>query len=229
MVKRTMRNKELEQYRELIARLYVNGEIEDISGKCSLLMPKADEAREILNRILHICRPINKKVFKVYIVEKLANFKVFIQIPNGKKAYGLTKRERKIYGVEGEISCDFNIWFLEGDDPEKLTLPTHDYMFNWYNDLKSNIPNGLLFKMANILIRNRIIPSKIVNSIFKSKISKTVLSEVEKFLVTLKWIVLQEDVNYKPPRYMGSKYTLAAYALLEAGFTIQEIRRLIRF
>ncbi|MEM2557621.1 MAG: hypothetical protein QW600_02895, partial [Candidatus Bathyarchaeia archaeon] len=40
---------------------------------------------------------------------------------------------------------------------------------------------------------------------------------VTKFLSTLKWIALEEDVNFPPPKLMGSKYTLAVYALLEGA------------
>jgi hydrogenase maturation factor len=53
--------------------------------------------------------------------------------------------------------------------------------------------------------------------------------ELRKFLATLKWVGLQEDVNYPPPDYLGSKMTLAVYVLLEAGFDISEIRKIIRF
>ncbi len=62
-----------------------------------------------------------------------------------------------------------------------------------------------------------------------SCLDENITSEITKFLATLKWIALQEDINYPPPRYMGSKYTLAAYALLEMRFSPSEIRRIIRF
>ena len=219
----------LEAYKRKIIEKYVNNEIIDLTIICSPLMPSAGKAREILHKILNLCGPKGKREFKVYLVEKINGFKVFIQIPDSKTAYGLTKRERQLYGVEGEITCDFNVWFLEGENPEELILPTHDFMFNWYDKLRKNIAKGLLFAMVEALIRRRMNPHSIVKTFLSSKVSKEILYETEKFLTTLKWIVLQEDVNYKPPRYMGSKYTLAAYALLEMGFTQQEIRRLIRF
>lgn len=54
--------------------------------------------------------------------------------------------------------------------------------------------------------------------------------EIGKFLATLKWIVLQEDINYPTKeKKMGSKYALAVYALLEVGFTMKEVRRVIKF
>ncbi|MCS7130727.1 MAG: hypothetical protein NZ872_04840 [Archaeoglobaceae archaeon] len=52
--------------------------------------------------------------------------------------------------------------------------------------------------------------------------------EVFIFLSTLKWIALQEDVNYPPP-YLGSKYTLAVYILLDRGFEMRDVRRMLKF
>jgi len=162
------------------------------------------------------------------LLKILNGFKVFIQVPDGKKAYGLTKKEQELYGGK-DITCDFNVWILEGESLNELILPTHDFMFDWYIRLKGEVPDNTLFSMVKALIRERKNYSEIVEEFLKGKVSKEIATEVEKFLATLKWIALQEDVNYKPPRGMGSKYTLAAYALLEAGFTPQEIRRLIRF
>ncbi len=55
-------------------------------------------------------------------------------------------------------------------------------------------------------------------------------NEVREFLATLKWLALQEDVNFPPNEgKLGSRYTLAIYALLEAGFKLSEIRKVIRF
>lgn len=57
-----MRNRELEKYKELITKMYVNGEIEDISDKCSSLIPKLMKQEEISMKILHICKPIGERV-----------------------------------------------------------------------------------------------------------------------------------------------------------------------
>jgi len=219
----------LETYKKRIVEEYVSGRVADFSNKCSSLMPSADKAREILHEIFGLCGPRSKREFRVYLVERVDGFKVFIQIPDSKTAYGLTEKEKQLYGAKEEITCDFNVWFLEGEDLEGLILPTHDFMFSWYNKLRKGMAKGLLFAMVEALIRKRMNPSNIIKEFLSSKASKEILYEAEKFLATLKWIVLQEDVNYKPPRYMGSKYTLAAFALLEMGFTPQEIRRLIRF
>lgn len=223
------RERILEEYKERIILAYLNGKIVDKVSICSSLMPSANNAREVLHKILSLCRPRNSREFKVYLVEKIRGFKVLIQVPDSKKAYGLTRKEQLTYGVEGEITCDFNVWILEGEVLEKLILPTHDFMFNWYDKLREKVPQGLMFYMVEALTRKRMNPSSIVKMFLSGKAPANVLAEAEKFLATLKWIVLQEDVNYKPPKYMGSKYTLAAYALLEMGFTPQEIRRLIRF
>ena len=40
---------------------------------------------------------------------------------------------------------------------------------------------------------------------------------------------MQEDVDYPPLKYMGSKMSLAVYALLEAGFQLFELRGIARF
>jgi len=52
-------------------------------------------------------------------------------------------------------------------------------------------------------------------------------SEVAKFLFTLKWTVLREDIEYSPPENLGSKYTLAVYALLRVGFSVSDIKKLV--
>jgi hypothetical protein len=59
------------------------------------------------------------------------------------------------------------------------------------------------------------------------KLSEELKRELEKFLHTLKWIGLQKDANYPPPK-LGSKMVLAVLALIEAGFEPKDIRRVIR-
>jgi len=79
------------------------------------------------------------------------------------------------------------------------------------------------------LLRDRWSVNQIINNYFND-LSITLKEEIRKFLVTLKWIGLQEDANYPPPKYLGSKMTLAVYALLEAGFDPKkDIRKILRF
>lgn len=78
------------------------------------------------------------------------------------------------------------------------------------------------------LVRDRCPVDKIMNHYFNDLLQEQAL-EVRKFLATLKWIALQEDVNYPPPKKLGSKFTLALYLLLEGGFDLKDIRRILRF
>lgn len=144
--------------------------------------------------------------FRVILVEDLLDYKVFIQTPNGKSA------------------GDFNVWyaFFENGRISDIGLPKHDYMFAWYKRIKQN--EGRILHAVEMLIKYREAPEKIVLK-FDSRIREDLL----KFLATLKWICLQEDVNYPPPYNMGSNYTLAAYVLLDYGFEPSEIRKLLRF
>ncbi|MDK2853754.1 MAG: hypothetical protein PWP49_1824 [Thermococcaceae archaeon] len=47
---------------------------------------------------------------------------------------------------------------------------------------------------------------------FFSELLETLIHEVQKFLLTLKWVALQEDVNYPPPKF-GFLYTLSVYVI----------------
>ena len=54
------------------------------------------------------------------------------------------------------------------------------------------------------------------------------INDVKKFLLTLKWIAIQEDANYPPPN-LGSIYSLSVYAILEITGDLTAIRKIIRF
>lgn len=144
--------------------------------------------------------------FRVILVEEIGDYKVFIQVPDSKS------------------QSDFNVWYaiFQNGKLSDISFPKHDYMFEWYRRIRQTEKN--LFNCVESLIKNREGPE---NIIVQSKAN--VREELHKFLSTLKWICLQEDANYPPPRNMGSKYTLAAYVLLEYGFEPFEIRRLLRF
>jgi hypothetical protein len=99
-----------------------------------------------------------------------------------------------------------------------------------YVDLKKKDPKiyEYLVNATIKLLRDRWSVDQIINCYFND-LDVTLQKEIRKFLVTLKWVGLQEDVNYPPPKYLGSKMTLAVYALLEAGFDLKDIRKTIRF
>lgn len=221
----------LNEYHRKILEFIKEDKVDDLSSKCSNIMPQAETTRVTLHRLLNICGYEGKRPFKVYIVEKFDDYKVLVQIPDSKQAKGLTKKELKEIGLSRDkVVCDFNVWIWKVESNEVI-FPTHDYMFARYLEIKriipkrySNLPYKLLEKMVRERLNYDIILSRIPRSV-KSVAYKRMLE----FYSTIKWIILQEDVNYRPPRYLGSLYTLAAYALLEMGFSSKDIRRIIRF
>jgi len=174
-------------------------------------LPPPDLTKQELDNRFEIC---SNRAFRVILVEDFGDYKVFIQTPDGKSP------------------CDFYVWYAKFSSGKliEVKVPTHDDLAKWYIQLK-----GLAYELDEYLInavlrvvRDREAVRDVVNRYFRGLSEENKLN-VMKFLSTLKWIVLEEDTNYPPPNLMGSKYTLAVYALLEAGFTMSEIRRVIKF
>jgi len=114
-----------------------------------------------------------------------------------------------------------------------VKVPTHDDLAVFFIELKSkheDLEEYLINAVVKLIHHNyRWGVPRIVSKYFNN-LNDELKGEVGKFLSTLKWIAIQEDINYPPrERKIGSKYTLAVYALLEAGFTMSEIRRIVRF
>ncbi len=175
-------------------------------------LPLPDDVREVFEQHFKVH---SDRSFRVILVEDYADYKVFIQIPDGKSEY------------------DFYVWRAKFRDEQlvDVKVPTHDDLAAQYTELKSKHRDleEYLINAVIKLIRDRWGVPRIVANYFNS-LSEELKSEVGKFLSTLKWIALQEDINYPlKEKKMGSKYTLALYALLEAGFTMSEIRRVIKF
>jgi hypothetical protein len=174
-------------------------------------LPRPEDVRRILEKELKICSNRHRRLF---LVEKIGDYQVFISIPDGKS------------------DCDFVVWRYDLHDPDRniVRIPTHDYLAKIYNNLKckNEIINEFLINSVIKLLRERLSIEKIINKYYKD-LDTILQDELRKFLATLKWVGLQEDVNYPPPDYLGSKMTLAVYVLLEAGFDISEIRKIIRF
>ena len=195
----------------------------------------AENARTILNKLLSICRRKDTKIFRVIKVEDLDDFQVLIQIPDSKQAKGIKREDLSKLGVEEgspkDVICDYNVWFVTRDKEGRIrvVLPTHDFMFNWYKKLKAKVKEISLYRIIEKMIRERINHDQLISGLSTKIKDMELLKELQRFLATLKWIILEEDVNYAPPKYMGSTFTLAAYALLEMGFSSQEIRRIVRF
>ena len=69
--------------------------------------------------------------------------------------------------------------------------------------------------------------NKVLERYFSS-LPEELVNDVKKFLLTLKWIAIQEDANYPPPN-LGSVYSLSVYAILEITGDLSAIRKIIRF
>ena len=177
-------------------------------------LPSQNDVRDVLERHFKV---YSDRSFRVILVEDYGDYKVFIQIPDGKSDY------------------DFYVWraLFENCKLVDVKVPTHDDLAAFYTQLKSK-SEELEEYLINAIIK-LIHPSyrwgiQRITSRYFSNLNGELKRDVGKFLATLKWIALQEDANYPPKeRKMGSKYTLAVYALLEAGFTMSEIRRVVRF
>lgn len=233
-----------ERWRDDVLRAIESGRVVDVSDVTARRMFGPESARSELHSILsehgvRLCDEAGRRPFTVLKVEDLGDFFVLIQIPDSKKAGGLTRREATVLGIAGlpldEVTCDFNVWYvtLSGSGPSAPILPTHDHMFNWYRRLRRELEGRgapvSMYELVRELVKERKNHDEIVASIRELVRDGRLLRDIERFLATLKWIALQEDVNYKAPRYLGSKYTLAAYALLDKGFDAQDIRRIVRF
>lgn len=197
-------------YQIISEKQYING-----LGKIVDPLPKPSKVREVLENFFKI--QSNRKDFRVILVEDYANYKVFIQIPNGKSDY------------------DFYVWraLFESDKIVDLKVPSHDDLAEFFIKLKvahEDIEKHLVEAVIKLIHPDyRWGIPKIVSKYFAC-LNEELKVEVEKFLSTLKWIILQEDANYPPQmKKLGSKYTLALYVLLWAGFNMSEIRRIIRF
>jgi len=200
-----------EKYKEKFGELLKTGKFVDGTAVSPRKLPPSDKVREVLDEIFKIC---SKQGFELIAVEDLGDYKVFIQLPGEK------------------TECDFFVWYVRyrNNEIEEYKVPSHDELAKWFWKLKeqSDILEEYLINSVLRLIRDRMSVEEILNRYFQ-KLDESLRNEISKFLFTLKWISLQEDTNYPPPQKMGSKYTLALYVLLEAGFSLKEIRKMIRF
>jgi hypothetical protein len=172
-------------------------------------LPEPRVVRVELDNKIGICRDRNPRIILVEVVE---DYMVFIAIPDGKS------------------DCDFMVWRYSPKLKPQLKVPTHDDLGKVFLELKKKheLIDEFLINATIRLLRDRRSVNEIIQHYFKD-LDDTLKSEIRKFLITLKWIGLQEDVNYPPPRYMGSRMSLAVYALLEVGFSLSDLRRVIRY
>ncbi|MDI3496663.1 hypothetical protein [Archaeoglobus sp.] len=200
-----------DDYREKVGEFIRAGKFADGTKVSPRKLPPPEKTREVLNETFRICE---EREFRLVLVEDLGDFKVFIQVPGEKS------------------ECDFFVWYarFSNGEIEEYKVPSHDELAKWFTELKkqSEIVEEFLINSIIRLIRDRMSVEEILDRYFRG-LEEGLKKEVLKFLLTLKWISVQEDTNYPPPKKMGSKYTLALYALLEAGFSLRDIRRIVRF
>ncbi len=159
--------------------------------------------------------PINIKnrQFRIIKVEDLEDYEVFIQIPGEKSEY------------------DFFVWRAVYDDGnlQDLKIPSHDDLGRMYLNLKAehDLIEEYLINATLRFIRDRQ-PIKTIITRYFSELNQHLIKRIKEFLLTLKWIAIQEDANYPPPN-LGSIYSLSVYAILEVTNDLKSIRRIIRF
>jgi len=112
---------------------------------------------------------------------------------------------------------------------KNLKIPTHDDLGKVYLMLKKrdSALEEYLINATFRFIRDRWPLNSVLNRYFPS-LSHDLVSEVKRFLLTLKWIAIEEDANYPPPN-LGSSYALSVYAVLEVTGDLRDIRKIIRF
>ncbi len=173
-------------------------------------IPPRERVREELEK-----PPINirDRTFRVIKVEDLGDYKIFIQIPGEKTEY------------------DFFVWraIYSGNSLSDLKIPTHDDLGKMYLNLKRmhRTLEEYLINATLRFIRDRWPLSRVLENYF-SELPAQLINEVKKFLLTLKWIAIEEDANYPPPN-LGSLYALSVYAILEVTGDLQSLRLIIRF
>jgi len=174
-------------------------------------IPPREKIREELSK-----PPINilDRSHRVVLVEDLGDYKVYIEIPGSKTDY------------------DFFVWravFDSSGSLKNLKIPTHDDLGKVYLMLKKrdSVLEEYLINATFRFIRDRWPLNSVLNRYFPS-LSHELVSEVKRFLLTLKWIAVEEDANYPPPN-LGSSYALSVYAVLEVTGDLRDIRKIIRF
>jgi len=173
-------------------------------------LPKPEEVRDFLQETLQIT---NKDYHRLILVEEIGDYKLFVEITQE--------------AMKGDY--DFIIWRFSPVCNPIIKRPSHNDIAEVFLGLRTMHPDieEYLINACFRLLRDRLSVENVMNRYFE-KLTEELKKELEKFLHTLKWIGLQEDANYPPPK-LGSKMVLAVLALIEAGFEPKDIRRVIRF
>ena len=194
---------------ETVLTLVEKGNYEKLIGVVQDL-PKPEEVRNFLQETLQIT---NKNYHRLILVEEVGDYKLFVEITQE--------------AMKGDY--DFIIWRFSPKYNPIIKRPSHNDIAEVFLGLRTMHPDieEYLINACFRLLRDRLSVENVMNRYFE-KLTEELKKELEKFLHTLKWIGLQEDANYPPPK-LGSKMVLAVLALIEFGFDPKDIRRIIRF
>ncbi len=199
----------MEKYIEQVRDRIIKGEVIDATGIFDPIPPREGIRNELAKPPINIL----DRTFRVIKVEDLGNYKVFIQIPGEKTEY------------------DFFVWraLFENNNLIDLKIPSHDDLGKMYLDLKKRHEklDEYLINATLRFIRDRWPLNTVIRRYFFD-LQKEFVDYVKRFLLTLKWIAIQEDANYPPPN-LGSVYSLSVYAILEITGDLTAIRKIIRF
>ena len=209
MPRKSKRRAMLEALKKEVRQKVLNNDFVDATGIFDPIPPR-ERVREELAKP-PIC--ILDRTFRVIKVEDLGDYKVFIQIPGEKTKY------------------DFFVWraVYNGGTLVDLNVPSHDDLGKMYLGLKTahNMLEEHLINATLRFIRDRWPLSRVLEVYFRG-LPAQLANEVKKFLLTLKWIAIEEDANYPPPN-LGSLYALSVYAVLEVTGDLQALRKIIKF
>ena len=209
MVRKSRLRRVMEMYIDQVKNKIINNDVIDATGIFDPIPPR-ERIREELSK-----SPIDilNRTFRVIKVEDIGDYKVYIQIPGEKSEY------------------DFFVWraVYDGNSIIELKIPSHDDLGRMYLSLKEkhSMLNEYLINATLRFIRDRWSLSAVIGRYFID-LPEELVDEVKKFLLTLKWIAIQEDANYPPPN-LGSIYSLSVYAILEVTGDLSAIRKIIRF
>jgi hypothetical protein len=192
-----------------VLTLVEKGNYEKLIGMVQDL-PKPEEVRDFLQEKLQIT---NKNNHRLILVEEIGDYKLFVEITQE--------------ATKGDY--DFIVWRFSPTYEPIIKIPSHNDIADVFLRLRTMHPDieEYLINACFRLLRDRLSVENVMNRYFE-KLTEDLKKELEKFLHTLKWIGLQEDANYPPPK-LGSKMVLAVLALIESGFEPKDIRRVIRF
>ena len=209
MARKSRLKRTMEMYIDQVKNKIISNDVIDASGIFDPIPPR-ERIREELSK-----PPIDilNRAFRVIKVEDIGDYKIYIQIPGEKSEY------------------DFFVWRAIYDDNNiiDLKIPSHDDLGRMYLSLKKrhDTLNEYLIDATLKFIRDRWSLLDVIKRYFIG-LPGGLIDEVKKFLLTLKWIAIQEDANYPPPN-LGSIYSLSVYAILEVTGDLSAIRKIIRF